>query len=46
MAWYNLFTTDYGLMRLAVMAIVGIGIYFTKKFNDLSRQKPGEEKDW
>jgi hypothetical protein len=47
MAWYNLFTTDYGLMSLAVIVIViGIGIYFTRKFMALSSQKPGEEKDW
>jgi hypothetical protein len=47
MAWYNLFTTDYGLMSLAVIvAVIAIGVYFTKKFNDLSKQKPGEETDW
>jgi hypothetical protein len=44
MAWYNLFTTDYGLMSLGVIVVViGIGIYFSKKFNDLSKQKPGED---
>jgi hypothetical protein len=47
MAWYNLFTTDYGLMSLAVIVfVIAIGVYFAKKFNDLSKQKPGEEKDW
>jgi hypothetical protein len=47
MAWYNLFTTDYGLMSLAVIVfVIVMGLYFAKKFSDLSRQKPGEEKDW
>lgn len=47
MAWYNLFTTDYGLMSLAVIVfVIGMGIYFAKKFRDLANQKPGEEKDW
>jgi heme/copper-type cytochrome/quinol oxidase subunit 2 len=47
MAWYNLFTTDYGLMSLAVIVVViGIGVYFARKFNELSKQKPGEDKGW
>lgn len=47
MAWTNLFTTDYGLMSLGVIVfIILMGFYLLKKFNDLSKQKPGEEKDW
>ena len=47
MAWYNLFTTDYGLMSLAVIVgVIAIGLYLTKKFNDLSKQPPGEENNW
>lgn len=48
MAWYDLFTTDYGLMSLAVIVgVIVIGAYMTHKFNELSKQKPGEEqKDW
>jgi uncharacterized membrane-anchored protein len=47
MAWYNLFTTDYGLMSLAVIAfIVGMAIYLMRKFNALMNQKPDEKKDW
>lgn len=47
MAWYNLFTTDYGLMSLGVIVfMIGMGIYLFRKFSALSRQKPGEEKDW
>jgi hypothetical protein len=47
MAWHDLFTTDYGLMSLAVMVgMLAIGAYFGHKFNELSKQKPGEQKDW
>lgn len=47
MAWTNLFSTDYGLMSLAVIVfVIAMGLYFMKKFNDLSKQKPGDEKDW
>jgi hypothetical protein len=47
MAWYDLFTTDYGLMSLIVIVgVIVIGAYMTHKFNELSKQKPGEQKDW
>jgi hypothetical protein len=47
MAWYNLFTTDYGLMSLGVIVgVIVIGAYLFKKFNDLSRRPPGEQQDW
>ncbi len=47
MAWTNLFSTDYGLMSLGVIVgVVVIGAYLIKKFIDLSRQPPGEQKDW
>jgi hypothetical protein len=34
-------------MSLAVIVgVIVIGIYLIKKFNDLSKQPPGEEKSW
>jgi heme/copper-type cytochrome/quinol oxidase subunit 2 len=47
MAWYDLFTTDYGLMSLIVIVgVIVIGVYMTRKFNELSKQPPNEQKDW
>lgn len=47
MAWYNLFTTDYGLMSLGVIVfIIGMGIYLYRKFTKLMNQKPGDRTDW
>lgn len=47
MAWYDLFTTDYGLMSLVVIVgVIVIGAYMTHKFNELSKQPPNEQKDW
>ncbi len=47
MAWHDLFTTDYGLMSLIVIVgVIVIGAYMTHKFNELSKQKPEEQKDW
>ena len=47
MAWYDLFTTDYGLMSLIVIVgVIVIGLYMTRKFNELSKQPPNEQKDW
>ena len=47
MAWYNLFTTDYGLMSLGtIVFMIAIGIYLSLKLNKLMNQKPGEKTDW
>jgi len=41
MAWKDLFTTDYGLMSLAVIAVViGIAIFLYRKLTRLMAEEP------
>jgi hypothetical protein len=44
MAWKDLFSTDYGLMSLAVIVIViGIAVFLYRKFTRLMAEEPDQK---